>query len=619
MSLALAFATSPDNWRAAYRLANLLLRAGVAVGWALEPFTAGSRPVPLGAFVVPLETDGWTGSSPAGDDVGAIVQTFARTSGVTVTPASPDVPLLPLGVPRIAIYGGGGAPYNYARIFSELGFVIEFITPQAIRRGALADVDVLAVPGGGLQAMKGQLDPLGSAGCEAVARWVRDGGMYVGSCAGAYDAAVVPASFTALCPQQTCMRLINARVWNDQDTEFVGLASPGVGVLQARVARTDHPVTFNLPAEFEIAHYNGPVFTLVAGTVDGASEAIGLCALSGVTERFTPAEYFLRFSQYSPGADDTLITRAIAAGMSNVVAGYLERGRVVLFGSHPEFGLTLPLDTYATAAILLANAAFWQSAFRPRRTVRLAETRTAMGPALTSGLAAARVLAEQVKQRVDALRVKPVEPGPAWLREQLAMSTFGLSGRQIWTDTLEQFARLQEEFHAALRALEDVVRGARRFVGNGPSRRAFPADIRATLENIQAAIFYRVPAEWRQDFGYEGLLQTMERCAAMLDQALAQWHGSPVPTPNPYAHFEMSPYHLVAGSYLAAVGVFANAVHLLRALHAQVVLVQELAGLAEPRRRPPARRRVGMGIRAAESRHVRKRVIRRNHGRARDG
>jgi hypothetical protein len=165
---------------------------------------------------------------------------------------------LPLKPLRIAMYGGGGAPFNHARVFAELGFFVDFISPQEIRHGALSEFDVIGMPGGGGLAMKGQLDPLGEQGCQIITEFVQNGGLYLGSCAGAFDAAIVTESFLAVCPQQRQLQMVNALIWNRNDTEWIGLNSPGVGVLESRNLRPDHPVMFGLPERFRITHYNGP-------------------------------------------------------------------------------------------------------------------------------------------------------------------------------------------------------------------------------------------------------------------------------------------------------------------------------------------------------------------------
>lgn len=143
------------------------------------------------------------------------------------------------------------------------------------------DFDAFVVPGRGYRAMLGQLEPLGADGAKAVAEYVRGGGMYIGSCAGSYNAAVVAESFLRICPIQLDMCLLDARVWNTGDTEWLGLRSPGVGILEADNAAPDHPVMAGMPAHFEITHYNGPLFT-------GAQHLAQVTGPSG--GHFTPAE-----------------------------------------------------------------------------------------------------------------------------------------------------------------------------------------------------------------------------------------------------------------------------------------------------------------------------------------
>jgi hypothetical protein len=187
--------------------------------------------------------------------------------------------------------------------------------------------------------MKGQLDP-SAEGCRIITQFVQTGGMYMGSCAGAFDAALVSDSFLAVCPQQRHLQLVNAAIWNRNDTEWIGLNSPGVGVLESRNLRPDHPVMFGLPERFRITHYNGPLFEPQPGAVAHASDPIGLSAVAGFTEDFTPAEYFLHFSEFDHAAAErsSLIGQAARRRSLQYRRGVQWHGRVVLFGSHPEFG-----------------------------------------------------------------------------------------------------------------------------------------------------------------------------------------------------------------------------------------------------------------------------------------
>lgn len=545
---------TPGRWMEIYRRANVLLRAGYEVAWAVEPLREGPRAHPRGTFAVLSD-----GAPPPAHAADGSAASFGG-------PVSVEGVLLPLGVARVAVYGGGGAPYNYARILAAAGFIVEFIQPEEIRSGALEDVDVLMMPGGGLQAMKGQLDPLGEEGARAIARWVRAGGMYIGSCAGAFDAALVSPAFVEACPAQACLQMINARVWNGADTEWLGLASPGVGVLRSRVVRPDHPVMFHLPEAFDIVHYNGPLFEPAPDVVPGASEAAGLAVVSGTGGAFTPAEYFLAWSQ-QPAVlpEETLMARAVAAGVHSVVAGDLEEGRVVLFGSHPEFGTNLVMDSPGPAAVMLANAVLWQSSARPRRTVRLSRP---VPPDIRETAALALETADDIASAAQDLLWRPLIPMPPWIEERLAMSTFGLPATRVWEETLAEFPRLLRELGDQLRRL-DVAAGAL----NGP-------EAPEAIATVAAMLAYRAPSA--RDFGFEGLPQALARSRTMLQRARDQWAFEPPPSSNPYQWFEESPYHQAVGSYLAASGVLAAACALASAAADTLEALREVEAIRSP-------------------------------------
>ena len=186
-----------DNWQRASRLVNFLLREKAEIRWAIEKFSAealNGKPLELqrGAFLITnADTISPRRLKAALDHYGVPAAAVADLRGFEG---------LLLHRLRIAIYGGGGAPFNHARIFAELGFQVEFISAQEIRSGKLDDYDLFVVPGGGGLAMAGQLNPLGDEGCRLIKAWVQRGGMYIGSCAGSFNAAIVAESFLAGLP-----------------------------------------------------------------------------------------------------------------------------------------------------------------------------------------------------------------------------------------------------------------------------------------------------------------------------------------------------------------------------------------------------------------------------------
>ena len=422
---------------------------------------------------------------------------------------------------RVALYGGGGAPFHHAAVLAQAGHDVEFVFPVDILDGCLAAFDAFAMPGGGYRAMSGQIDALGHAGARALREFVEDGGMYLGSCAGSYDAATVPASFVAACPAQAEMCLLDARIWNETNTSWVGLQSPGVGVLRTRNVSPGHPIMRGLPESFAIAHYNGPLFR--------GGEALAVVA--GTTEQFTPAERFL-----GPHAGTTLIDEAARQGVANIVVGARGRGRVVLFGSHPEFGFSLPMDDPQLPGRMLDNAVRWQVAeagSRRGRTPDLVARATPIGAG--DPVAATRALARRVRERGAALRDRGV-PRATWLDPRYAMSTFGLAPAAIWSGALEEIGRLCDTIEGLAPCVEPW------------------------------ALAFRQPERWAIDGGFHGAIALLGQAETLLGEAEAGWDlDLGAPSDDPYAFALTSPFHLVAGSYLAAIGRVASAALLCQA------------------------------------------------------
>src|SRR5262245_15575795 len=162
-----ALPANNENWAQSYRCVNFLLKEGAKIFWATEPFKAGKdgQIFDRGSFLIPDMPADWL--QPAEQRYSVDLMSVESVEGFA------GLELKPL---RIAMYGGGGAPFNHARIFAELGFFVDFISPQEVRQGRLSEFDILVMPGGGGIAMKGQLDPLGDAGCQTIKAYVQRGG-----------------------------------------------------------------------------------------------------------------------------------------------------------------------------------------------------------------------------------------------------------------------------------------------------------------------------------------------------------------------------------------------------------------------------------------------------------
>jgi hypothetical protein len=91
---------------------------------------------------------------------------------------------------RVALYADAGAAKTKGPAFNAVegtpGFACELVTAEDIRGGKLKDFRVLIQPGG---SGGGQAKALGEEGRAKVKAFVKDGGGYVGICAGAYLAS----------------------------------------------------------------------------------------------------------------------------------------------------------------------------------------------------------------------------------------------------------------------------------------------------------------------------------------------------------------------------------------------------------------------------------------------
>lgn len=528
------------GWPNAYRFVNLGLRLGAEVSWVLGASEGFAR----GDFLIVPHASAATRVHGIADRMGIELHQASQAK---------DLKVLRLRPARVGIYGGGGAPYNHARILAESGFDASFVSAQTAQSGGLHAFDVFIVPGGGRTAAVGQLRLLGEEGAHQVAEFVRHGGLYLGSCAGAHNVCVIPRAAKPKYGQHL-MQMINIGRWQFGDTVWNWQQFPGVGVIESRNLRPDHPVMFGLPETFAMTHYNGPLFTPTTGAMEGASEATPLAQVTGYTMQFTPNEYSLAFSGYRGAAPGSVIEGAIQAGAINAAFGLFGLGRVVVFGSHPEFGYALEMDDYELPARMLANAVFWQSAHRAGGKAG-ATSLQGRGIPVTdppgSGLSLIAPRTMAVHAAADMLRARGLDPLPSWLGTTQAMSTFGLSGEAIWRQTLDAFEAVGARLVRSAAKVQALAENA-------------GEDVREVLVDLERAIHYVAPDAWDQDFGYQGLLKTLDIAHKLLHDAANNYSIDLPESQDPYEHDDVSPYHLVAACYYSALGVYLSAWYLLR-------------------------------------------------------
>jgi hypothetical protein len=245
------YAFAPGS-EAGTRMLAALLADSVRVWYAPRPFIAGGGTFPRGAFVVRTASNDTL--------VHARVARHAAASGARVTPlasaavdAGTDLgsnSVTPLSTPRVALLGGApmnGQSFGYAwyAFDQRLRYPSTMLDVDAVSGGALADFDVLVVPGVSTGAMA---RALGDAGQARVAAWVRNGGVLVTL---------------------------------DQATDW--LASERLGLARLRVrsdsARADSTSGAPLPADVPGA--------IVRAVIDTMSPL-----MAGIEEREIPVQYF---------------------------------------------------------------------------------------------------------------------------------------------------------------------------------------------------------------------------------------------------------------------------------------------------------------------------------------
>jgi hypothetical protein len=182
-----------------------------------------------------------------------------------------------------------------------------------------------------------------------------------------------------------------------------------------------------------------------------------------------------------------------------------------------------------------------------------------------------------IQTAARALRARNLDPLPSWLRESQAMSTFGLTGEAIWRRTLDGFEGVGDRIAASIDRIHALVEGA-------------PDDVQPVVVDLHRALHYAAPEAWEQDFGYQGVLKTLDTAHELLRQAQASFGIDLPESQDPYEHDDLSPYHLVAACYYSGLGIYLNAWYLLRVYESRL---EDLTLLREIRSQRAAPRRTG--------------------------
>lgn len=523
------------TWLSGLRAANLLLRSGHPVH--LAPAALLGAPY----LAVP--------------DLTPAAARWLKDQDVSLHEEDPDggpaSDLIALRAPRVAVFGGAGSPYNHASALAALGVAWCYVTGVEIAAGALDDVDLLLVPGGGWRHGNGQLQDLGAEGTAAVSRFVEAGGGYLSSCAGSLIAMRLPEAALAVShPTKRDFTLIEVENWARLRQAEGGHRSPGIGRVRTRIPEPRHPISLGLPEHLEMTHYNGPIFSEPEGDVRVAVR------YEGVTDGFTPSECFFGH-EGRPSADDLAASDMATAGslaLPAVVVGERGRGRVVLAGLHPEFGLDEHLDNWSRPVQLIGNAVLWMAQrgcgaghLPTGSTVDLTETEKTLRRALDQGRSAARAL-RSVDHRVDA----------GWLDGAAPRAAFGKTPAELWRGTVDGLGPLFDRVAAAWDEAKHAAQGDQ-------------------TARLAAAAGQRYEPADGPDLGAQGAIWLIEEATRLITGATRLLGDGGVSQPD--AEFRVS------RSYLSAVGVLTNAEQRLTAEAATYAAEADLAAVVFARDR----------------------------------
>ncbi len=219
---------------------------------------------------------------------------------------------------RVAIYDDEGSPKAPDLIegcMTDLPakFQVQRVSAEQIRQGVLGDFDVLA-QGGGRASI--QSDALGDLGKEKIREFVRDGGGYVGICAGAYLAASDRPYY---------LRLVNARVVDREHW------ARGGGDVQIRFTEEGRRNLRQKSSSAQIRYNQGPLLARDS-QVDMPTYTELAIFETEVAKKDAPS--------------------GVMKGTSAMVSAPYGKGRVFLSSPHPE--RTAGMERLLQAAVLWA-------------------------------------------------------------------------------------------------------------------------------------------------------------------------------------------------------------------------------------------------------------------------
>ncbi len=207
----------------------------------------------------------------------------------------------------VAIYDGQGSgrPMLFVTdLMNEIPYVEAHpLNPVEIRNGALDVFDVILVPGGNASI---QYDALGGTGRKAIQKFVKNGGGYVGICAGAFLAASRPYTWG--------LDLVDAGIVDHDHW------ARGIGTVKVELTESGRRIFGAYEGQLDLHYANGPIFAPSAQKNIDDYEVLA----------------WFRTGIGKNGADPNVMIDTPA-----IISGQLGDGRVIVSSGHAEWSTGL--------------------------------------------------------------------------------------------------------------------------------------------------------------------------------------------------------------------------------------------------------------------------------------
>jgi glutamine amidotransferase-like uncharacterized protein len=214
--------------------------------------------------------------------------------------------------PRIGIYCGTGMSHSWIwyvnlvdrfRLYNSI-----FIDESDIKRGILESIDVLLMGGGDTFLIA---EALGFKGAKSIDRFVKEGGLYIGSCAGAY----LPLSSSK--PKLNLFNYVATKIMNIGNRKEIN-AEKGLTKYGSKFIY--HPLRGEIIVDLGTKSIKAPIF-------GGPSMTKGDGELLGIYSNFTDRTGFLM--------DKRLAEKSII-GLGAILKKNYGKGKFYLMGPHLE-------------------------------------------------------------------------------------------------------------------------------------------------------------------------------------------------------------------------------------------------------------------------------------------